>query len=216
MEKSLLREEIQKLVARSGVADGLIYLQITRGEAVRNHLFPSPLRPTILFYVRALPPISDAEMARPYTLISVPDERWQKCWIKSIALLENVLARNTAAAAGADEAIFVDSGHVTEGASSNLFLVNDGTLVTAPLGNKVLPGITRDILLDCAKEIQLPVAERAMKLEEAKKCAEVFVTSSIREVVPVRRWDDAVIGGEGMITRKLHEAYRRRVTLSLK
>jgi D-alanine transaminase len=138
MEKSSLQEEILKLVARSGVADGLIYLQITRGASVRNHLFPQQVRPTILFYVRALPKLSDAEMARPYTLLSVKDERWQKCWIKSIALLENVLARNAAAAVGADEAIFIDEGCVTEGTSCNLFLVRDETLVTAPLGPKIL------------------------------------------------------------------------------
>jgi D-alanine transaminase len=216
MGKHLLREEMLKLIAHSGVEDALIYLQITRGASVRNHLFPAQVRPTILFYVRALPPITESEMTRPYTLMSVPDERWQKCWIKSIALLENVLARNAAAAAGADEAVFVDNGCVTEGTSCNLVLVSDGVLITTPLGPKVLPGITRDILLECAKEISVPVRERGMKLEEAKKCQEVFVTSSIREVVPVTRWDDAVIGGEGKITRKLHEAYRRRLAVSLK
>jgi D-alanine transaminase len=216
IEKSLLREEILKLVSRGGAADGLIYLQITRGASVRNHLFPTQLLPTILFYVRALPKLTDAEMVRPYTLLSVKDERWQKCWIKSIALLENVLARNTAATAGADEAIFIDDGCVTEGTSCNLFMISEGTLVTAPLGPKILPGITRDILLECAREISLPVQERAMKVEEAKKCQEVFITSSIREIVPATKWDDAVIGAEGPITRKLHEAYRRRVTVSLK
>jgi D-alanine transaminase len=216
MQKSSLREEILKLVARSGVMDGLVYLQVTRGAAARNHLFPQQPRPTILFYVRALPPISEMEMNRPHTLMSVRDERWQKCWIKSLALLENVLARNAAAAAGADDAIFVDDGCVMEGTSCNLFLVSDGTLVTAPVGKKVLPGITRDILLECAKEISVPVRERAMKLEEAKQCAEVFITSSIREVVPVTKWDDAAIGGSGAITHKLHEAFRRRVAVSLK
>ncbi|HMB96125.1 MAG TPA: aminotransferase class IV, partial [Tepidisphaeraceae bacterium] len=209
--KEFLKTEILKLVAKSAVSDGLVYLQITRGPSARNHLFPAQLKPTVLFYVRALPEISESESGRSYTLLSVPDERWQKCWIKSIALLENILARNAAAAAGADEAIFVDNGHVTEGTSSNLFMISRGTLITAPVGAKVLPGITRDILLECAKEISVEVEERAMKLEEAKKCAEVFITSSIRELVPVGKWDDEVIVGDGAITRKLHEAYRRRV-----
>jgi D-alanine transaminase len=215
MQIETLKTEILKLIAHSNVGDGLVYLQITRGPSVRNHLFPATAKPTVLFYVRALAPLAELEMTRPYTLLSVPDERWQKCWIKSIALLENILARNAAAAAGADEAIFVDNGNVTEGSSSNLFMVNKGVLITAPLGPKILPGITRDVLLECAKTISVSVEERAMKLEEAKRCEEVFITSSTRELVPVSRWDDTKIGDGkfGPITSKLHQVYQQRVKL---
>ena len=156
------------------------------------------------------------ENCRPYALLSVPDERWQKCWIKSLALLENVLAKNAAAAVGADEAIFIDNGNVTEGSSSNLFMVSGGRLITHPLGPKVLAGITRDVLLECATALGIPVEERPMKLEDAKQADEVFITSSTRELVWVLKWDDAPIGKGacGPVTRALHEEYRRRVKLA--
>lgn len=211
--RQTLASEILKLIAHSGVKEGWVYLQITRGPGARQHLFPSDPKPTVLFYVRRLPPLAPIGQDKPYTLLSVPDERWQRCWIKAIALLENVLAKNAAAAAGADEAVFIDNGLVMEGASSNIFAVIDEKLVTPPLGPKVLPGITRDVLLDCAREIGLAVEERPLKLDEARRAQEVFVTSSTREIAWVRQWDDTKIGSErcGPITMRLHQEYRRRV-----
>jgi D-alanine transaminase len=158
-------------------------------------------------------PLAAVGASAPYSLLSVKDERWQKCWIKSLALLANVLARNEAARAGADEAIFIHEGNVTEGASSNLFVVKGGSLVTHPLGAKILPGVTRDMLLDCARKIGVKVEERAVKLEEATRADEVFVTSATREIMWVSKWDGKAVGGEicGPVTRKLHEEYRSRV-----
>ncbi len=215
--KGTLTTEIAKLIAHAGVASGSIYLQVTRGPAPRSHLFPQQIIPTTLFYIRPLPAMGQVGEGKPYTLLSVPDERWPRCWIKAIALLPNVLAKNAAAAAGADEAIFIDQGHVTEGSSSNLFMVSQGKLITHPQGPKILPGVTRDVLLDCARALGIPVEERAMKLDEAKRAQEVFVTSSTRELVWVCRWDDTQIcanGACGPITLRLHEEYRKRVALA--
>jgi D-alanine transaminase len=214
LTKSTLINEITKLVAHSGVREGLVYLQATRGPAgARNHLFPATMTPTVFFFVRQLPPPVSPEDVKPYTLLSVPDERWQRCWIKSIALLPNVLAKNAAAAAGADEAVFIDNGNVTECASTNLFMVIGGHLVTHPLGPKILPGVTRDIVTDCARHLGIPLEERAVKLEDAKRAAEVFVTSSTRELVWVFRWDDTEIGNGaiGPLSLQLHTEYRQRV-----
>jgi D-alanine transaminase len=215
--KGTLTAEITKLIAHSGVKDGSIYLQATRGPAPRNHLFPTQFTPTVFFFVRELAPLGPVEQVKPWTLMSVPDERWQRCWIKSIALLANILAKNAAAAAGADEAVFVDNGVVTEGASSNLFVVINGKLVTHPQGPKILPGITRDIVLDIAGRIGIAAEERPVKLDDAKRAQEVFVTSSTRELVWVSRWDDARIGSGtcGPITARLHQEYRNRIAAAV-
>jgi D-alanine transaminase len=211
--KPTLVSEILKLVQHCEIQQGWVYLQVTRGPAPRNHIYPAKAEPTTLFYVRALEPLPPAERTRPYSLLSVPDDRWNKCWIKAIALLPNVLAKNSAAEAGADEAIFIHNGNVTEGSASNLFMVQSGRLITHPIGEKVLPGVTRDVLLDCAKSLGIPVEERAMPLPDAKRSDEVFITSSTRELVWVNRWDGETIadGNCGKICCKLHEEYRRRV-----
>ena len=117
-------------------------------------------------------------MAEGVKILSVVDERWKRCWIKAIALLPNVLAKNAAVAAGADEAAFIDCGYVTECSASNLFAVINGKLVTHPVGTKVLPGITRGVLLEIAEELEIEVDERAIREEEAPRAAELFITST--------------------------------------
>src|SRR5438552_1728262 len=144
-----IKSEIHRLIDATKVGEGMIYLQLTRGHALRNHVFPADARGTLLFYARELEPLPAAvEATPPVKIVSAPDERWKRCWIKSIALLPNVLAKNAAVAAGGDEAVFIDEGFVTECSASNLFAVIGGKLVTCPVGPKVLPGITRAVLLD--------------------------------------------------------------------
>lgn len=210
LSKDSLALEILKLVKHAQVRDGYIYLQITRGRSTRNHLFPADATSTTFFYVRALPQLSEIGCGSPYTLMSIPDERWNKCWIKCVGLIENVLAKNAAADAGADEAIFIHEGNVTEGSSSNVFMVKNGTLITHPVGAKVLPGVTRDVLLRCAKTLKIPLEERALSLEDAKRAQEVFITSSTRELVWVSKWDGTKIASEcGTVTKRLHVEYRK-------
>jgi D-alanine transaminase len=208
-----LAGEIRKLVARTGVGEGMVYLQLTRGVAERNHAFPRQTRPTLFFYVRPLSPVNKPGEGEGVRLLAVRDERWQRCWIKSIALLPNVLAKNEALAAGADEAVFVDNGIVTECAASNLFAVVNGKLVTHPVGPRVLPGITRAVLLQCAAELKIEVDERPLREEESQRASELFITSTTREVSWVARWNDQNVGDGrcGRITAALHEALALRI-----
>jgi D-alanine transaminase len=215
IDRATLSSEIGKLVSRSNVKDGMIYLQLTRGEAPRNHLFPATQRATLLFYARPIPNPQLPGTGEGVRLLPLEDDRWKRCWIKSIALLPNVLAKNKAVNAGADEAVFIDGGVVTECAASNIFAVIGGKLVTHPVGSKVLPGITRQVLLDCATELGVAVDERGFVEEEALRASELFVTSTTREVSWVARWNDRYIGQArcGPVTLALHRALCEKIHL---
>jgi D-alanine transaminase len=204
--------EIAKLLARSPISDGMIYLQLTRGSAPRAHAF-SQSKPTLVFYARDLPALTDLASSEGVKLITVPDERWKRCWIKSIALLPNVLAKNQALAAGADEAVFIENHVVTECSASNIFAVIGQKLVTHPVGPKVLPGITRAILLELAPKLGLILEERPLREEEARRANELFITSTTREISWVACWNDDSIGQSrcGPVTLKLNVALREMV-----
>ena len=206
-------EAIVEFIPRAGVRDGTIYLPATRGCSPRNHGFPKSCPATLLFYAKPLPPPTEPGQGEGAKLLAVEDERWKRCWIKSIALLPNVLAKNEAVTKGFDEAIFVDRDIVTEGASSNIFAVLGGKLVTHPVGSKVLPGITRLVVLQCAEKLGIPVEERPLREDEVRRADELFITSTTREIAWVARWNDRYIGqGKcGPITMKLHRAVRDRV-----
>ena len=213
LDRSALATEIRKLVGRTGADDGMVYLQLTRGVALRNHIYPAGLKPTLLFYVRPLPPTLPPGEGEGVKLLAVRDERWKRCWIKSIALLPNILAKNAAAAAGADEAVFVDSGIVTECSASNLFAIIGGKLLTHPVGSRVLPGITRALLLDCAAKLNIEVDERSFVEEEATRAAELFISSTTREISWVARWNERYIGQArcGPMTIALHHELCKKV-----
>lgn len=204
--------EVQSLITQSGLQDGMVYMQLTRGIAPRNHLFPAHPKPTLYFFTRELPPVLAPGTAPGAKLVSVEDERWKRCWVKAIALLPNVLAKNAAAEQGADEAVFTENGTVTECSASNLFAVVRGTLVTAPVGTKVLPGITRQVLLDLASELGIPVSERNPTEYECRNSEELFITSTTRELSWVSHWNNTQIHDRpGEITVRLHRAYQDRV-----
>jgi len=208
-----LTEEIQSLIERSGLRDGMIYLQLTRGAAPRNHVIPKNPKPTLLFYVRQLPRPAHPAQTPGVKLITLEDERWKRCWIKTIALLPNVLAKTQAIEAGADEAVFVENGIITECSVSNLLAVINGKLITAPVGKKVLPGITRALLLDLAKSLNIRTEERPLTLTECQQADEIMITSTTREIGWVDQLDGKPIrrGGPGAIMLKLHEGYQARI-----
>jgi D-alanine transaminase len=189
----------------------MVYVQLTRGLAPRNHLFPANAGTTLLFYARTLPALPPVESNPPVTLMTVEDERWRRCWIKAIALLPNVLAKNQAVAAGADEAVLVENGVISECSASNFFAVIGGRVVTHPVGPKVLPGITRAVLFECARELGIGVEERGLSLPEAKAADEIFITSTTHEMSPVAVWDDARVGRASAVTLRLHKALKERV-----
>lgn len=209
-----LAAEIRTLVSRSGLADGMVYLQLTRGASPRNHLFPAAdVPPTLLFYCRALPPVPAAGRGPMTKLLPVADERWRRCWIKSIALLPNVLAKNAAVREGYDEAAFVEDGVVTECSASNLFAVVGGTVVTHPVGPKVLQGVTRLVLTRIAPRAGVTIEERPLTEAEVATADELFITSTTRELSPVSHWGEKQIGNGtfGPITARLHAAYQLTV-----
>ncbi|MEO6435277.1 MAG: D-amino acid aminotransferase [Tepidisphaeraceae bacterium] len=206
-------EAIREFIPRNGVRDGIIYLQATRGVAPRNHVFPKQSSSTLLFYAKPLPPVNEPGEGEGIKLLAVEDDRWKRCWIKSIGLIGHVLAKNEAVEKGCDEAAFVERGLVSECSTSNLFAVLGGKLITHPVGSRVLPGITRLVVLECAAKLNLPVEERPLREEEVLRADELFITSTTREIAWVARWNERYIGqGKcGPITIKLHRAVRDRV-----
>ena len=218
MQREPLVREIRSLIDRSGVRDGMLYLQLTRGVASRNHVFPIDVPPTLLFFARALPAIVPPDRQAGIKLHTVRDVRWRMCWIKSIGLAANVLAKNEALSHGADEAAFVDEHDVvSECTSSNLFLVSHGKLITHPVGPRVLPGITRHVVIECARALSIDVIERPIALAEAKAADEIFITGTTRQLAWVGGWDGATVasGRLGPVTMKLHDAFESRVAREL-
>lgn len=184
------------LIERNGGGDLMLYLQVTRGAYPRrDHHLPDEPRPTVIAFCQPLPVPDPETFARGVAAITRPDPRWARCDIKSTALLANVLAADEAHAAGANEAILIRDGRVVEGASSNVFMVRDGTLATPPLAPALLAGITRDTILRLARAHDIPCTEAGITATELTAADEIWLTSSTREVYPVTRLDDAPVGG---------------------
>jgi len=216
VELKTLADEVTKFISRAGVRNGMIYMQLTRGSSPRNHIFPdaSSTRPTLLFYARPLPPVPAPGAGEGVKLWPVVDERWKRCWVKSIALLANVLAKNAAVSRGYDEAVFVEDGFVSECSASNIHVVKHHTLVTAPPGPKVLGGVTRDVLLKCAADCQIKVEQRLPSEAEVLDADEVFITSTTREISFATHWGERTIGENkcGPTTLALHHLMLKRIT----
>jgi D-alanine transaminase len=198
MSETALAIVMRECVRRNRVRDGIVYLQITRGVARRDHAFPPPgTAPSVVVTARTLNATGNERIAADgLAVITVPDNRWARVDIKSISLLPNVLAKQAARERGAKEAWFVDrDGHVTEGSSSNAWIVTKGgTVVTRPADNGILRGITRSVLLDVIKAQGLKLEERPFTVEEAYGAREAFLTSASQIVMPVVRIDDRPVG----------------------
>jgi D-alanine transaminase len=208
-----LKSAIKDLVRRNGELEGMVYLQLTRGEAHRSHPFPKHPRPTLLFYTRPLPPVWQPGEGQGVKILSIPDERWNRCWVKSLALLPNILAKQEAIEANCDEAVFILDGVVTECSSTNIFFVKGSKLHTHPAGSRVLPGITRQVLSRICRDLGVELVEKGMPADEARLADEIFVTSTTRELNWVRQWDGKTVAGGkcGKLTHTLHAAYRKMV-----
>jgi D-alanine transaminase len=215
MSETALAIVMRECVRRNRVRDGIVYLQITRGVARRDHAFP-PLgtAPSIVVTARTLNVAGNERIAAEgLAVITVPDNRWERVDIKSISLLPNVLAKQAARGRGAKEAWFVDgNGHVTEGSSSNAWIVTmGGTVVTRPADNGILRGITRSVLLDVIKAQGLKLEERPFTVEEAYGAREAFLTSASQIVMPVVRIDDRPVGNgaPGSVATALRAEFHR-------
>ena len=207
VEDRVLRTILERVVKLNKVANGIVYLQITRGVAPRDHAFPLVARPQLVVTARRAKPADPKLMETGVSVISIPDERWARRDIKSISLLPNVLGKQIAREARAYEAWQVDAeGLVTEGTSSNAWIVTgEGAIVTRPAGPVILNGITRLVVIDFAREAGLDFVDRAFSLAEAKAAPEAFLTSTTSLVTPVTRIDGAAIGDgkPGPVTRQL-------------
>ncbi|NOU23126.1 MAG: D-amino acid aminotransferase [Methyloglobulus sp.] len=193
--------------------DQSVYLQITRGVAPkRDHAFPQNATPTVFAMVSGITPHADADNG--VKALSMEDSRWKLCNTKAITLLANVLLRQEAIDSGCTEAILFKDGYLTEGAASNVFAVIDGVLLTPPKSPAILPGITRDVILEIARKNNIPCSEQAISKADMKRASEIWITSSTREIIPVVELDaeKIAVGKPGPLWKtfyNLFQAYKQ-------
>lgn len=212
MSRPALQQVMRETLRRNRIHSGILYMQVSRGVAPREHMYDASLKPILVMTAR---PISAERrlqiMKKGISVISVPDQRWARCDIKSISLLPNVLARQLARNAKVQEAWQIDvQGMVTEGAATNAWIVDaKGVLRTRPAGNDILNGIVRQVLLDCVSELGLKFEEKPFSLDEALAAQECFSTASTMSVFPVVKIDGKNIanGKPGSVAKTLSNAY---------
>ncbi len=196
-------------IEKAELQDGKVYLQVTRGIAARNHPFPdAPV--SISMTLKDIEPLADGFRVNGVQAITHDDERWAKCYIKSLNLLPNILAKQAAQEAGCFEAILVRNGFISEGTSSNIYMVKDGVVITTPLSDHILAGITRMAVIQAAEDLNIPFEEKYFSPKELLEADEVFMTSTLVEVLPIVKIDGTAIdkGVPGEITKKLYMQYQ--------
>lgn len=210
MSREQWKEVFEQLIEKNGNGDLSIYLQITRGVAPRDHGFPENLTPTVFAMCNPLKPLPDHFTTDGANAITTEDIRWQFCNIKSTSLLANTMLRQFALDKKADEAILVKGNNVTEGSASSVFIVKNDEIITPPKGTCILPGITRDLVIELASANDIKCTERNITLDELNTCDEIWVTSSLREILPVTRLDNKPVGNSlpGPIWKKLYSLYQ--------
>jgi D-alanine transaminase len=215
-----LRHVLREVVRRNRIQNGMVYFQVTRGVAPRDHPFPpAGTRPAIVVTAKRLNETRvAASVEKGVAVITMPDQRWARRDIKSVSLLANILAKQAAREVGAYEAWLVDKdGFVTEGSSTNAWIVDkDGRVVTRALSSDILPGVTRRVLLEAAKREGIEIVERPFTVEEARTAREAFISASSAIIIPVVRIDETSIGNgaPGSVTMRLRQAYAASGQLS--
>jgi D-alanine transaminase len=211
-----LRNVAEHLIHRNnlGNSDATLYIQVTRGAAPRKHEFPDKKISATIYALASpfLPPLD--KWKNGTNVVLVPDNRWERCDIKSIALLPNVLASQIAKNKGAFEAIFVRDGTITEGSHTNFCAVLGEKLITHPANHRILAGITRNIVLNLCYELSIPFRETPIRQEELRKASELMLLGTTSEILPVVEVDGRIVGDgkPGPITAKLQHAYRKLIT----
>ncbi|HIE64711.1 MAG: D-amino-acid transaminase [Nitrospira sp.] len=209
--------EMEKII-RSGCqktqfSETQVYIQITRGMAPRNHRFPKRVRPTVVMTFRKCKTPSHKMRRDGVSIVTVTDTRWARCYVKSLNLLPNVLARERALKSDAMEAIFVREGKVMEGAGSNLFAVFGRSVITPPDGLHILSGITKSMVIQLVKKQGLRMQEKTLTLRRLATADEIFLSGTTIEVLPVTRLDGKIVesGQPGRITKILYEAFQEEI-----
>jgi D-alanine transaminase len=215
MSRRALRVVMHEIIRRNVISSGILYIQVTRGVARRDHPFPEGVAPGIVMTVRRIKPTSPATLAAGVAVISTPDIRWKRCDIKSVSLLPNVLSKQAAKQAGAYEAWMVDEkGFVTEGSSTNAWIVTQaGELITREVSSSILNGITRITLIELARKAGIAVVERPFTLAEAVAAKEAFLSSTTSYALPVTSIDGHAVGDgkPGPLTLLLRQSYESTV-----
>lgn len=207
--KDELRAMHLEMIRRNGLNEGIIYMQVTRGAADRDFKFPKEARPTLVAFTQAMNLVDNPNAKTGVKAISIPDIRWARRDIKTVMLLASVLGKQAAYEQGANEGWMVEDGFVTEGTSSNAYIVKDGKVITRGLSNDILAGCTRRSLFRLAKEHGIEIEERRFTMDEAYAADEAFLTSASQFVMPIIEIDGKRIGGgqPGPVVRKLRELF---------
>lgn len=210
LSASRWEEVLTRLTTDVTADDQSVYLQVTRGPAPRDHAFPADVSPTVFAFAQPSKPAEPEVLARGISAVTVADIRWLRCDIKATALLANAMLRQQAADRGAAEAILIRDGLVTEGAASNVFVVRDDTILTTPNGPFILPGITRDLVLELASARSLPAQEQPLPESALVDADEIWITSSVREILPVTRLNDRPVGSgkPGPLHARIYALYQ--------
>jgi D-alanine transaminase len=207
--KTALRQMHDELIRRNGLSQGWVYMQMTRGAADRDFKFPKDVAGTLIGFTQVKELIDNPDAASGVKVITVPDIRWLRRDIKSVMLLAPVLGKQQAHMAGAFEAWMVEDGKVTEGTSSNAYIVRGGRVITRSLSNRILAGITRRALFALARLHGVPIEEQAFSLRDAYGADEAFLTSATNFVLPIIEIDGIPIGGgkPGPVARRLRSLF---------
>jgi D-alanine transaminase len=198
-----------ELAKRNNLAEGIIYMQVTRGAADRMFNFPKDIKPSLIAFTQAMKLVDNPNAVKGVSVVTTPDLRWMRRDIKTVMLLAPVLGKQEAYEKGAHEAWMVEDGFVTEGTSSNAYIVKDGKVITRGISNAILAGCTRRSLFRLAREHGVSIEERAFTADEAYAADEAFLTSASQFVMPVTEIDGHRIGGgqPGPTVRKLRELF---------
>jgi len=201
---------LKQLIGQNMHPELSIYLQVTRGVAVRDHAFPVDPQPGVFAMANPIHKLPASYFENGVAAITADDNRWQRCNIKAISLLPNVLLRQQAVEKGVAEAILIRDGKVTEGSASNVFVVHDGEIITPAKSQYILPGITRDLVLELAETHNIPCAEKDISRQMLFDADEVWLTSSTKEILPVTRVDEKMVGKgtPGKVWQQMMDIYR--------
>ena len=205
---------VREIIARNPWEDQGVYLQVTRGVAPRDHAFPKGVKPTVFMMSNPLVTPPQSQRDQGVAAVTVADNRWLRCDVKSVSLLANCLLRQDAVDAGAVEAVLLRDGMLSEGSASNIFLVKGGVIITPPKTNFILPGITYDVVIELARANRLPVEIRPVSEAEVRDADELWLTSSTKEVLPISTLDGKPVGrGEkagkpGPVAARMYQLYQ--------
>lgn len=216
LSREAWRTMLGSLVQRNGGGEQMLYLQVTRGvQPKRAFGLPAQVSPCVLAFCQPLPPVSDSVRQNGVAALTREDTRWLNCHIKSIALLGAVLLSQEAVESGCNEVILLRDGCLTEGGSSNVFVVKDGAVATPPKSRLILAGITRDLVIECLQASRSPCQERRISEAELRQADEIWITSSTREIYPVTTLDGAPVGSgkPGAVWARAFERFQARKAL---